>query len=78
MKKSVCELVNKNNKTYIKDYRLRRDIEILKGNLNDLSKIDIKSKYIGSVIRHVPNDRFNDLVIIQYKNGFALGKLKNS
>lgn len=78
MKKSVCELVEKNNKTYVKDYRLRNDIEILKGNLKDLGKIIVKSRYIGSVIRHVPNDRFNDLVIIQYKYGFALGKLKNS
>ncbi|OSP22609.1 hypothetical protein [Staphylococcus agnetis] len=75
MKKSVCELALKNNKTFIKDYRLRSDIEIVKGNLKQLKRVILKSKYIGVVIGQVPRDHFNNYVIVQYRSGFALGEL---
>jgi len=71
----ICQEYKKDNKTYIQDYRLKNDIEIVKGKLSDLKEWYYKSNGLGDLLGTCANlmQDNNNLVIVNYGKKYALG-----
>ena len=75
----ICSEYKKDNDIYIKDYRLKKDIKLIKGKLSDLNEWYYKSEGLGDLLgvcRSFVND-IDNIVIVKYSNKYAIGVKNN-
>lgn len=75
----ICQKYKKDNDTYIKDYRLKKDIKLIKGKLSDLNEWFYKSEGLGDLLgacSSFVND-IDNIVIVKYSSKYAIGVKNN-